>query len=268
MLQAFPQRQAFSLIELSIVLVILGLLTGGVLSGRSLIRAAEIRAITSSAEQFRSAFFQFKGRYFAMPGDMANATDFWGSLGGDGRNAACQDLAATGRETCNGDGNGYIDSSDYGVTWDERFRFWRHLANAGLVEGTYTGRTTGATGSFVLVPGTNAPVIRGLATADPFSYREFPTAGVGSFDFAHSAQDGHVVLAYRTTSGTGRLVSPQEAWNIDMKLDDGVPARGVVVGPKRSWTGSPNCTTSDDPATATYALDNDEKICRFNIRLN
>ena len=50
-------RSAFSLVELSIVLVILGLLTGGILTGQSLIRAAELRSVTSQMQQYRVAVY-------------------------------------------------------------------------------------------------------------------------------------------------------------------------------------------------------------------
>jgi len=78
------KKTAFSLVELSIVLVILGLLTGGVLTGQNLIRAAELRAVTTEFNAYQTAANTFKDKYFAIPGDMTNATDFWGSAGGDG----------------------------------------------------------------------------------------------------------------------------------------------------------------------------------------
>jgi prepilin-type N-terminal cleavage/methylation domain-containing protein len=69
----YRKQTAFSLVELSIVLVILGLLVGGVLSGQALIRASEMRSITAQANQYRAAIYSFRDKYFAIPGDMANA---------------------------------------------------------------------------------------------------------------------------------------------------------------------------------------------------
>ena len=63
----------FTLIELSIVLVIIGLIVGGVLVGQDLIRAAYIRAQISQIEKFNTAVNTFYGKYQALPGDM-NAT--------------------------------------------------------------------------------------------------------------------------------------------------------------------------------------------------
>ena len=72
-------RKGFSLVELSIVLVILGLLVGGVLSGQSLIRAAELRAATQEYQRYYTATQTFRDKYFAIPGDFNNAQAFWDS---------------------------------------------------------------------------------------------------------------------------------------------------------------------------------------------
>ncbi len=104
-------RAGFSLIELSIVLVILGLLTGGILTGQNLIRAAELRSVTTEFQTYQTAVMTFRDKYFALPGDMRNATDFWGSAGGGGQGAACSSANATTGSTCNGDGNGQINGS-------------------------------------------------------------------------------------------------------------------------------------------------------------
>ena len=71
-------KNGFSLVELSIVLVILGLLTGGILGGQALIRAAELRAATTESQRYLAAINSFRDKYFALPGDMAIATRFWG----------------------------------------------------------------------------------------------------------------------------------------------------------------------------------------------
>ncbi|MGB1539971.1 MAG: prepilin-type N-terminal cleavage/methylation domain-containing protein, partial [Rickettsiales bacterium] len=56
-------NRGFSLVELSIVLVILGLLTGGILGGQSLIRAAEMRAIATEYDAWKTAVNVFKDKY-------------------------------------------------------------------------------------------------------------------------------------------------------------------------------------------------------------
>ena len=68
---------AFSLVELSIVLVILGLLTGGILAGQSLIRAAQLRAVSTEYSRYVASINSFRDKYFGWPGDLRNATAFW-----------------------------------------------------------------------------------------------------------------------------------------------------------------------------------------------
>jgi prepilin-type N-terminal cleavage/methylation domain-containing protein len=115
------KRAAFSLIELSIVLVILGLLVGGVLAGRSLIHASELKHDINTLQQYQTATLGFRDKYLGLPGDLLNAQSFW--------------PACTG--TCNGNGNGMIrplpDPND------EPARVFEHLSRAGLISGSYNG---------------------------------------------------------------------------------------------------------------------------------
>jgi prepilin-type N-terminal cleavage/methylation domain-containing protein len=152
-------RAGFSLIELSIVLVILGLLTGGILTGQNLIRAAELRSVTTEFQNYQTAVMTFRDKYFALPGDMPNATDFWGSAGGSGAlGDGCEAGANSGTATCNSDGNGIVTTRGTSADseFNEPFMFWQHLVNAGLIEGSYTGKA-GAGGVGHHVIGENAP---------------------------------------------------------------------------------------------------------------
>ena len=67
-------RAAFTLVELSIVIVIIGLLIGGILGGQSLIHASELKSVISDFQKYQSAITQFRTQYNAWPGDMPNAT--------------------------------------------------------------------------------------------------------------------------------------------------------------------------------------------------
>jgi prepilin-type N-terminal cleavage/methylation domain-containing protein len=115
------RSQGFTLIEIAIVLVIIGLLLGGVLKGQELITGARVRNLISQQEGIKAAFFGFQDRYRALPGDYA---------------AAATNINCTG--TCpGGDGNGRIESPNGGGDYEAIFA-WTHLTAAGFLNGSYT----------------------------------------------------------------------------------------------------------------------------------
>ncbi len=67
------KSKGFTLIEIAIVLVIIGLLLGGVLKGQELITGARVRNLISQQDGIKAAFFGFQDRYRALPGDYAAA---------------------------------------------------------------------------------------------------------------------------------------------------------------------------------------------------
>ncbi len=208
-------QHAFSLVELSIVLVILGLLVGGILAGQSLIRAAELRKVTTDIENLKTAIMVFRGKYFALPGDMSNATSFWGDRATG--TEACADAAiADGTPgTCNGNDNGVL-----GLVGTENLEYvlaWQHLTLAGLVPGTYNGISP------TLTPGINVP--------------RTSLGNNSLYWLAHTHTYGRygniIILGGATGQAWGPVLAPEEAWNIDVKTDDGDPFRGNT----RTWNG-------------------------------
>lgn len=115
------QQQGFTLIEIAIVLVIIGLLLGGVLKGQELITSARVRNMISQQDGIKAAYFGFLDRYRALPGDYAAAK------------------ANIKGATTNGDGNGQI--TDGGAT-KESILVWEHLSLAGFINGSYTYNAT------------------------------------------------------------------------------------------------------------------------------
>lgn len=103
-----PKQNGFTLIELSIVLVIIGLVIGGIMAGKTLIRSAQLRKLISDKVIYETAFYAFQNKYNCIAGDCPNATDFLGTSS-DCADAHCKDLTTSGG-TCNyGNGNGMID---------------------------------------------------------------------------------------------------------------------------------------------------------------
>jgi hypothetical protein len=193
----------------------------------------------------------FRDKYFAWPGDMTNATSFWGASSG------CPATAGTGTQTCNGNGDNVISAAPAANQYGEFFTFWQHLANAGLIEGSYTGRAgSGGQGNAAT---TNVPASK-LSSAYwfIFNWNQMRTGATDSFDgpfFDNMFQIGGLSAA--GTAWTPRL-KPEEAWNIDMKLDDGRPAYGIMR--ERYWD---DCTDAATSATlsASYALTVTGTVC-------
>lgn len=122
--QQAPGRCAggFTLIEAAIVLVIIGLILGVVLQGQALIRNAEYRSFKDQISEYQSAYYAFRDRYNARPGDFAAASDRLDS-----------DLTSGSDD---GDGNGIIDDGPKcSDAANESCLVWQHLRAARLIEG-------------------------------------------------------------------------------------------------------------------------------------
>ncbi|MBX9726822.1 MAG: prepilin-type N-terminal cleavage/methylation domain-containing protein [Rickettsiales bacterium] len=233
-------RRGFSLVELSIVLVILGLLVGGVLAGQSLIRAAELRSVITQSNNFRTAAASFKDKYFAIPGDMINATQFWGTMS----TGTCPNATAgTSTQTCNGNGDGQIGTGNLN---SEMALFWQHMANAGLIEGSYSGYVNGGIWNT-----TNTPFLK-ISNA-LWNTVGRATMAISSTQFIEGDY-GNTLEAY--IGSVGAVLRPDEQWNMDTKIDDGRPATGLM---RAQELGGANCITvagSNSVALASTAAYN------------
>jgi prepilin-type N-terminal cleavage/methylation domain-containing protein len=106
-------RKAFSLIELSVVIIIIGLLTASVTAGIGVIKSAKTRAIVSDLKEYEASYYGFFSTYSGYPGDISNAAYFWSTA-------------------ISGDGDGNIEYGT-GESTDEFANAWVHLALAGFV---------------------------------------------------------------------------------------------------------------------------------------
>lgn len=245
--------RGFSLVELSIVLVILGLLTGGILAGQSLIRASELRNITREYQYYTTAIHSFRDKYMAVPGDITNASSFWGLM----TNCGAASPSGTGTQTCNGNGDGRIGQPTQGARTGEMFTFWQQLANAGLIEGSYTG-IAGATNLDEAVLGVNTPASKFPNTGWSMHYNNLGgTATRYALNYGNAFAFGAVAAASYTRLG---VLSVQDTWGIDTKLDDGKPGTGRII--VINWNSCTTSTTNTDYA-GQFNLDNTTATCAF-----
>jgi prepilin-type N-terminal cleavage/methylation domain-containing protein len=129
----YPQikrrQSGFTLIEIAIVLVIIGLLLGGILKGQELITQGRIRNVANDFQSMTAAINLYQDRYRALPGDDAGAAARWTIT------------APTPSSGIVGDG---LIAGNYNTTTaaDESRQFWLHLRRAGLVGGAVDDNTT------------------------------------------------------------------------------------------------------------------------------
>lgn len=240
-------RAGFTLIELSIVLVIIGLIVGGVLAGNHLIQVAQMRATVQQTDSYKAAMSTFRVKYNGMPGDlMATAAANFGMQtrsGADGH----------------GDGDGLLESCSGGrsptVAGCETVLFWRDLSYANLIGESFTT----ATDALATIPAGSSGLY-------------YPTSKLGrgvfipfyeSLDSNFLKVGNHLALTKLTsTDGSGNytvasVVTPWESWQIDQKIDDGLPNTGFV-----QFT---NATTniSNKLIVAPFTMDADLGRCYY-----
>jgi len=240
-------RLGFTLIELSIVLVIIGLVVGGIMVGRTLIRASEIKSIGTDIERFEAARNTFRTKYNCLPGDCSSANSL--GLGG------------------NGNGNGYIDH--YAAS-NETWRFWTHLGNANLIGGNYTG-LAGPDSNVDALIGINVPASRidnvGYAIYTPAPTTTSWSPGLNGAglpraltDTAYNIGRDDATNGYLTKGG---FMSPVEAQALDQKYDDGQANDGNFRVELGSATyNTVGCTSGAAP---TYSYTNSSTVlCNLN----
>lgn len=114
------KQQGFTLVEIAIVMVIIGLLLGGVLKGQEVITNARLKRVVSDFNAISAAVFTYQDRYRALPGDDRTASSKF-----------------TSTPPANGTGNGQIAGNFYSTNDSDESRLvWRHLREAGLVAGS------------------------------------------------------------------------------------------------------------------------------------
>ena len=235
--------KGFTLIELSIVIVIIGLIVAGVVGGQNLVEQAKVRSVITEFKQYKTAVNVFKLEYGHIPGDIPNATSYW-----------------TGGVTANGNGNNFLLSNPM----NEEVRAWQHLSLAEIIPGEYTGVHSGNR----TVIGENVPKSAypnsGWRMSKTINYTIVYGIELG-FHLTHA--DSGAVAWHDLPSLSG-----VHAYSLDNKMDDGIPNRGIVIG-QRAWpldgtagrcVNHPQAYTGSD---VNYILTDREASCRvrFNI---
>ncbi len=251
MVSAFGQhdrQRGFTLVELALVMLIIGLMAGVTMKAQQYMANARITTTIAQVQAYQKAMVTFHDRYIAIPGDfnaaqwcLKNCTGTNNCLNGNGDNAVGDEKLAW-------------ESIDATIT-SENTQFWRHLALAELADGiTPAGTQTGW--------GLSAPASR---LNGGFLVRQ---ASVSA-----GLPDGVVLVMRAHPQGTwqggtaGLAISPREAAMIDRKIDDGAAFSGYVYAV--SHGSGAGCGTANTGTNGPLGYDetSNERTCDMMFKL-
>jgi prepilin-type N-terminal cleavage/methylation domain-containing protein len=259
-------KKAFSLIELSLVILIMSLLVVAVITGSSIREGAQIRKIIKEIEEIQGAIVVFYNNYNELPGDISSASNYWSGA-------------------YNGDGNGEIeyDDASAGTGRSETGVLFSHLKFADLIEGQYiTGNSLHASpdlgyksfydyyGRYIV---TNYTI--GNPDYSPVNRNHIAGSKINVIRFG-----SYVISPTRTSTHVGKgLIEVKMVQRLDEKIDDGLARSGGFSGHNpfdinlsANDTDSAGCLifpsgqTSNDTGKASYNL-NSEYFCNFSYDL-
>lgn len=225
------KQSGFTLIEIAIVLVIIGLLLGGVLKGQELINTARVRSLNNTVDGITAAWFSFQDRYRAYPGDYTQAS-----------------VNLPGITPATGNGNG---DAQVGTT-NETTLVWAHLEAAGYLTGGYTD--TG-----------------GLTLLDEYACSPAicPDNGFGSgmvVAYGTLSQSAAGISANELISGRG--IPVEVLAELDRKVDDGTPSAGAMqmgaLG--TNWGAAAEITACQGATVDLYGLQTPATNCAAVFR--
>ena len=198
----YPKQQGFTLVEIAIVLIIIGLLLGATLKGQELINSARVRNMADQNSSVQAAYYGFVDRYRAVPGDML-PEDACNAIGANQLGVGTCDSYSIG-----GDGNGRLEKGDY----SEAAALWKHLTASNFLVNDYEGDATGVS-NYLVKEDAPANVYGGrvlLGTTDSYLVIEGGNP---------SNRLGFIV---------GRETPVTILSELDIKIDNGKPQNGVL----------------------------------------
>lgn len=222
----------FTLLEMSVVIVIIGLIVAGIMGGRSLLRSATVQKAYTEYENFLTSHQAFKTKYSGVAGDFKLASTFWPS-----------------EVSTSGDGDNLLEIDN-----SEAFMFWQQLGLANLLPDVLSG--THSSGAAVGDSNVPRSATKGIWVANGWSADDHGYVNGTGNDYSQNA----IMLVAAATLNTSTadidsfsgLFTVEEIQAMDMKYDDGAPATGIIMCQDRN-----SCATTSSTDSALYDTSED-----------
>jgi prepilin-type N-terminal cleavage/methylation domain-containing protein len=248
-------QKGFTLVELAIVMIIIGLLIGGILKGQELITNAQVASTVTQMKGIDAAISTFRDSYAAMPGDMDDATT---RLPGCNAAPNCGDNPNLPDGRINGVSAGQAPPN----VASENAQVWLHLSAADLLGGVQDTNAAGLTFGEIMPAGN---VGGGFFIGYHQGGAQLPGQQAGP-----NPRGGHYISLSGDPGGNvgsssiSDVISASQAARIDRKVDDGTPGTGSVVAAS-SGAAAGNCIAPTDPDA--YDEANDSISCAIHFRI-
>lgn len=265
----------FTLVELSIVILIIGILVAGITGGAKLIEQAELRGVISDMKRYEVSMREFQLQYDALAGDFKNAAAFF---------TGC----TVTNSHCGGNGDGAIEFNLGNVllgvgTGDEAVRVFRHLYLSGIVADAGT-----------LLPPANYSSFDSLTSEGYFPKSKISGAsyvigtsnpGVGNSSVNMSCYNGTAfthawtatekvtsIQIWGTNSGNIAAnckggIDAAKAYQIDKKIDDASDASGTITGADTGIVRTKDSATAGCVTGSAYNVGTTGPICTVALKI-
>ena len=210
------ESQGFTLVELSIVIIIIGFLIAAIAAGQSLVKQARLNSVLTEMQNYKVAYSSFRLRYHAIPGDMKNPEIYWAY----NSSTPCSEI----ENICNGNGDKVVQDGN------EAAAAWRELTLAGMINA-----------NIVPIPdgwGIDAYVIGSTIPESKISDAGYQILGSGAVfgngvvsPWSDYVTNSVFISKVRPNESMANPVfKPEDAYNLDRKIDDGTVSGSTFSG--------------------------------------
>ncbi|RYE12810.1 MAG: prepilin-type N-terminal cleavage/methylation domain-containing protein [Rickettsiales bacterium] len=222
----FMRKNGFSLMELSISLVIIGFIVGSISIGSNIYNQSKLRSVIKEIDMINNSFNSFTDIYSSFPGDIKNPPSSW--------------LANSGN------GNSIIDIPQ------ETSNAWHHLYKAGLINNQFSA-TNGSTYN----------LYASLYNNGNYDLRNLTAFNSGA---KNGIEFGAINTAAYRFAASYSILTSRNTYYIDNKIDDGIANQGVFYGVDADDTATGNCSanyTNNSTSVINYNLSTTTVSCRI-----